>query len=424
MSQKTIGISDLSIFVPDQEIKLHTILEVRSQQDKHWHRRLSRAIQVTGQKALRFPSLWEDTTTLAAQACRDMVGRLTPEERERVRYLTIGTETGVDMSKPASSYVLGLMEKAGMALPNTLTTFQVQHACAGGTLGLLSVSGLLQSAGLRGDKGLILTSDIARYDAPSTAEITQGAGATAILVEENPKLLEIDLPSLGLYSSDVDDFFRPLNSITAKVKGGYSVQCYNESFLGAFEDHCKRLGVDPVEELRSIDIFTLHVPYSLMPLTALHKLFDKYLGFDGPQTDAYLEERGFFASIAPTATIGNIYTGSLYLGLAFSLKERYEALGQDMVGKKVLLASYGSGNTMALFTGKVAEEAPKVVSGWNLDNILKTNQEAPFESYQYWLDNGKAEAGFMLNGTTEKVPTGRFYLEKVREDGYREYSFK
>jgi hypothetical protein len=56
--------------------------------------------------------------------------------------------------------------------------------------------------------------------------------------------------------------------------------------------------------------------------------------------------------------------------------------------------------------------------------LLKTIKKLPFETYQYWLDNGKAEAGFMLNGTTEKVPAGRFYLEKVREDGYREYSFK
>jgi hydroxymethylglutaryl-CoA synthase len=50
-----------------------------------------------------------------------------------------------------------------------------------------------------------------------------------------------------------------------------------------------------------------------------------------------------------------------------------------MVGKKVLMASYGSGNTMALFTGRVAQDAPKVVKDWNLDMLLNNQEEAPFE---------------------------------------------
>ncbi len=424
MSQTTMGISDIRIFVPEQEIKLDTILKQRTREDSQWEFRLTRAIRITGQKSLRFPQTWEDTTTMAAQACIHLLQHLDPHQRENIRFLTIGTETSVDMSKPVSSYVIGLMEKAGMPLPSSLTTFQVQHACASGTLSLLSVCGLLNSTGKTGDLGIILTSDISRYEAPSTAEITQGAGAVAILVEENPRLLELDLAALGLYSRDVDDFFRPLGSITARVKGGYSVKCYIDSFLGAFEDHCSRMDVDPVLELKSIDVFALHVPYSHMPLNALYKLFRKYLEFDQCRTEDYLREKGFFDSILPATTIGNIYTGSLFLGLVFSLRERLRVMGNNLVGKKVLLSSYGSGNTMALFTGRVAEQAPQVISNWDLDSLMDSARPADFKSYEHWINNGNPGPRFSQKELLHKIPQGRFYLETIREDGYREYNIR
>ncbi len=424
MTDTKIGISDISIFIPDQIMPLQTILEQRTREDEKWQRRLSRAIQITGQESFRFPSPWEDTTTMAAQACHSLLKNRSPEERKQVRYLTIGTETSIDFSKPASSYVLGMMDKAMTPLSPFLSTFQLQHACAGATLGLLSICGLLSSAGQPGDKGVALSSDISRYEAPSTAEITQGAGATALLVEQDPRLIELDLPSLGVYSKDVDDFFRPLYSVTAMVKGRYSSLCYNENLIGAFSDHCHRAGLDPVEELKSIDIFSLHVPYSQMPYNALQKLFEKYLDYNEEQTRAYLQDKGFFSSIEPARTIGNIYTGSLFLSLAFSLRERHQTLGQDIVGKKILLASYGSGSTMALITGKIAAGAPDVINNWDLDQAFSHIRDVEFPVYQHWLDNGKPGPLFSQKENVDNIPAGRFYLEKIREDGYREYNIR
>ena len=112
-------------------------------------------------------------------------------------------------------------------------------------MALLSVASMLQTSNLPGESGIVMASDIARYDTESTAEITQGAGAVAMLVENSPKLIDLDLSTVGYYSQDVDDFFRPLGSKTAKVKGRYSMDCYLESLEGAFLDHCRRAGPEP-----------------------------------------------------------------------------------------------------------------------------------------------------------------------------------
>ncbi len=416
----SVGISDISLYFPQLCMNLEEIAHQRIKEDPHWVNRMPRALASTGQKSMRFPRFWEDSITLAAEACRALLEQQKTLALEKIRFLTLGTETSVDMSKPGSNYVLGILKKAGYQLSSKLTSFQVQHACAGGTLGMLGVAGLLEVASLPGESGIVLTSDIARYQAPSTAEVTQGAGAVGLLIEKNPKLLTIDLKTAGFHSEDVDDFFRPLGSTIAKVKGGYSLQCYHESFLAAFEDHCERAGTTPQEEIESIDLWTLHVPYSLMPVGAMLLLLKTHLGLEEPEARAYLEKKNFFPSLHPASLIGNIYTGSLYLSLAYSL-----SLSQkhgSLVGKKVLMASYGSGNTMVVLTGNLQPQADEVVSRWKVDSLINEKTNSTYEEYLGWIGDTQSREEYLTKFTLAPPPPGRIHLASLREDGYREYN--
>ncbi|HKK47526.1 MAG TPA: hydroxymethylglutaryl-CoA synthase, partial [Alkalispirochaeta sp.] len=184
MKETTVGIGDMSLYVPPWKIDLDDILKQRAAEDPSFERRLRRAIESTNQKAIRFPAPWQDAVTLAAQAAKPL---LEDESRAAgVRYFAVGTETSVDMSKPIAAYAQGVLQRSGLALPRTLSTFQVQHACAGGTIAMLSVAGMLHATGRPGESGMVINSDIARYQTPSTAEITQGAGAVALRIETNP----------------------------------------------------------------------------------------------------------------------------------------------------------------------------------------------------------------------------------------------
>lgn len=415
-----VGLSDIRLHLPRARIRIEDLVARRIAEDPALERHMNRALASTGQTEMRYPEIWEDTVTLAAEAAaRALEAR--PDLASRLRFLSLGTETSVDMSKPGSNYVMGALNRAGYALNPRLTSFQVQHACAGGTLALLGIAGFLKSAGRPDDAGLVLTSDIARYAAPSTAEVTQGAGATALVVETRPRLLDLDLASAGFFSADVDDFFRPLGSTIAKVKGGFSLACYTESFQAAFEDHCARLGRSPAEVIDEIDLWALHVPYSKMPLAAMEKLLKQVKGFDEAQVEAFLKDKDFYTGLEAASWVGNIYTGSLYLSLAYSLWRRAQRLGEGLIGQKVLLASYGSGNTMVILQGTVSPGALDVIRSWDFDSLRAGAEDPGFEHYQAWLDTVKTPDTYtsVLEGQAPRP--GAFYLAALREDGYRDY---
>ena len=241
--------------------------------------------------------------------------------------------------------------KPGIRLPTSLSSFQTQHACAGGHLRPSQRGGPACRRRQAGDSGLVLSTDIARYETKSTAEITQGAGAVALLVESSPRLVELNIANLGFCSRDVDDFFRPLGSITARVNGSYSMKCYWESLQDAFHRLLRpRSGEKPDEALLSTDYFILHTPFRRMPETALARSFSSAsLGSTRRGQRPSLRRRALPPALILLGRIGNIYNGSLFAVLAFLLHERYQALGEGIVGKRLLFASYGSGNTMIVF---------------------------------------------------------------------------
>lgn len=419
----TVGISDIGLYVPCPEMDVEALIERRVRDNPMLSRHLDRAGRVTGQEAFRFPEIWEDSATLAARAAYSLLKADPGFDPKSVRHLIVGTETGVDHSKPVSAYVQGMLLKAGVPLPTSLSSFQTQHACAGGTFGLISVASLLSAAAKPGDSGLVISTDIARYETKSTAEITQGAGAVALRVETNPRLVEIDLSTMGFCSKDVDDFFRPLGSITARVNGSYSMKCYWESLHDAFLDYCARSGEKPDAALLSTDYFVLHTPFRKMPEAALQKLFERVLGFDAARTKAFLEEKSFSSGVDPIGRIGNIYNGSLFAVLAFLLRERHQALGRGIVGKRILFASYGSGNTMIVFSGRVAPSAPEVISRWRMDRVLDGGRKASFEEYEAWIASPVQADLYAEMLSRASFPPGAFVLNAIRKDGYREYTF-
>jgi hydroxymethylglutaryl-CoA synthase len=417
----SVGISDIRLYIPRPALDLELLVERRVRQNPRLDRHLERACRVTGQKLIRFPEMWEDTATLAATAARRLIQQSSTLDVRTVRHLAVGTESGVDHSKPISAYVQGMLQRSGIALSGSFSSFAVQHACAGGTMALLAVAGMLSASARPGESGIVVSSDIARYETGSTAEITQGAGAAAFSVERAPRLLELDLATTGFHSADVDDFFRPLDSTTARVNGNYSMRCYVESLVAAFKDYCARSGRRPEEALLDTDYFVLHTPFRNMPMTAMEKLFEKILGYDVEKTRAVLAAKSFGAGIDPLSRIGNLYTASLPVALAFLLDDRYRAIGNQIVGKKVLLASYGSGSTMAVVEARIAQKAPGVIPGWDLAEVFSSARPATFEEYEAWTSGPvqpELHARLMENAV---LPPDAFALTGVRKDGYREY---
>jgi len=163
-----------------------------------------------GLEAMAVPDADEDCVTLAAQAAWQLLEQhgIAPHELGRI-YL--GTESAVDAAKPSATYVHGLLEARFAAVhgPRSLAhcdALDMTFACAGGVDALLNSADWVRAG--RGRKALVIAADVAKYAPHSPGEYTQGGGAVAMLVTEDPRILVLD-DAVGVSVESASDFFKP-----------------------------------------------------------------------------------------------------------------------------------------------------------------------------------------------------------------------
>ncbi len=267
----------------------------------------------------------EDVVTLAASAALPLVQQ---HGVDRIRTLLVATESGVDASKSVAVWVHRLL-----GLPEGCRAVELKQACYSATAGLQAALGIV--ARNPGEQVLLIATDVARYDLDSPAEPTQGAGAVAMLISADPGLVTIE-PVTGVRTTDVDDFWRPVDRSTALVDGRLSVSAYVDSLTGAWNDFAARGGV----AIDQIDRWCYHQPFTRMSVKAHLKL--------GEHVGAPLADTDLVDASRYNRRLGNSYTASLYAGLASLLDH-----DDDLAGRRVALFSYGSGSVGELFTGVV-----------------------------------------------------------------------
>ena len=269
----------------------------------------------------------QDAVTLAAQAA----ATLPAAALARRTTLTVATESGVDNSKASAIYVKQLL-----GLSDFVRTIELKEACYSATAGLQFARG--QVALNPSEKVLVIASDIARYGLGTGGEVTQGGGAVAMLVSANPRVLEIGNHSVAL-SKDLMDFWRPLGHSEALVDGKYSTQVYIDFFQQCWQQFRLQTGAS----LADFSALLFHLPFTKMGKKALASEL-------GERDDA--DAQRLWAALAASQVygrrVGNLYTGSLYLGLLSYLNHGAAAAG-DQLG----LFSYGSGAEGEFFTGRL-----------------------------------------------------------------------
>ncbi|MBW1872120.1 MAG: hydroxymethylglutaryl-CoA synthase, partial [Deltaproteobacteria bacterium] len=131
-------------------------------------------------------------------------------------------ESGVDGAKPIASYVHGLLGLSG-----NCRTFDTKHACYSGTAALrMAADWCSVHANQDRNRALVITTDIARYLVGSSGEPTQGAGAVAFFVSDEPHALILDSQPEAVFTREVMDFWRPHYRDAAVVDGRTSIDSY------------------------------------------------------------------------------------------------------------------------------------------------------------------------------------------------------
>ena len=396
------GIEALAIAIPRRYVDLEDLARARGVDPAKWTVGL-------GAREMAVAEPGEDTVSLAAEAGRRALKAASLDPRE-LGMLVVGTETGVDHSKAVASFVHGLLD-----LPRAMRVFDTQHACYGGTAGLLAATEWIASGAGAGKAALVICSDIARYGCGTAGEPTQGAGAVAMIVREDPSLLELDVGISGAASAHVHDFWRPLGQREARVDGHYSVQCYLDAVSTAYRGWRQRAlarelvrGEVPSEALARI---CYHVPFCKMARKAHMQVRRCDLEDAKTPWDAGAEEARASASFASQvdpslplcSRIGNIYTGSLYLGLAGLLDSQASTLANRRIG----LFSYGSGCTSEFFSGVVSPRAARRIADAHIQDQLGVRERISVAEYERIMElsaplgEPPAIGGFRFTGVDE-----------------------
>ena len=375
-----IGIDAIALAVPAGYLKLADLAVARGVPSEKY----TEGLLVT---EMAVAAAHEDPVALAANAARRVLatsGRAAAD----IGLCVVGTETAVDHSKPIAAYIHGLLE-----LPENCRTFETKHACFGGTAGFLGAIDWIASGAARGRAALVICSDVARYGIGTPGEPTQGAGAVAMIISANPRLLAIEVGVSGSFTSDVHDFWRPLNHKEALVDGHYSVNCYLDALSGAYRGWKQACAEEHLTD-EPLARTCYHVPYGKMA----RKAHRHRMALEG-LNDAAIEQ-SYQREVAPSlvlpSQVGNIYTGSLYLALASLLQQEAELIE----GKRIGLFSYGSGCTAEFFSGWVVEGAAAFVRTLDLTAPLQHRRRYSMAEYET-MRRSEDKADFAPLGTMQ-----------------------
>jgi len=367
---------------------------------------------------MTLPDFHQDPVVFAANALTKLIESHDIPIHEIAR-IYVGTESALDSSKPISSFLIDLIEQRfpGTSLANC-DAVDFTFACISG---VDAMQNCIDFVRLNPDKkAIIVTTDIAKYDLESTGEYTQGAGAMAMLITKNPRIIAFS-NQWGVSTKGVFDFFKP-NRIISKQEitgssdnipwfdileneieihqnqpvfdGQYSNQCYTDRTTEGYF-LLKKIRNTTKSLYSTWDKIIMHLPYAFQGRRMLPKIFlldsdsnvaeelTPELLKEVSKSDEYLDfvTNKLESSEKASSLIGNLYTSSIFMALASALETSLSH--QDPISdKKFGFLAYGSGSKAKVFEGTIQKDWKASVSKICLFETLSHSHEIDFATYE------------------------------------------
>lgn len=409
-----VGIHSIAFDIPQLYLPITTLAEARNiEADK--------LIKGLGLLKMSFPDVHQDVVTMASNAALKLIRQenIKPNEISRIY---VGTESGVDSSKPVGSYVLSNLESVlGEGSFRNCDVVDLTFACIGAVDALQNCLDYIRLNPTK--KAIVIASDNAKYDLNSTGEYTQGAGAIAMLITANPNILSFS-NAVGVATEGVFDFFKPRRAVSKATittsdenpewqgvleneiaiykeqpvfDGQYSNQCYINRITEAYE-HFKTESEQQGKIYENWTNILMHLPYCFQGRRTFIEIFAKenpellvtQIGETNKDKVKALAKSEEYLSLVKTkiqpseiasGQVGNIYTGSIFLGMLSTLCYHYQQK-TDLAHHKLGFIAYGSGSKSKVFTAEVGANWHLAMSKVHLFETLNECQAIDFATYE------------------------------------------
>lgn len=366
MSDKRAGIASIGLQLPPLFMPVTELAELRGVDPNKYTKGL-------GCQDIALCPQGQDAVTLAVGAAKRALSRWSGSA-EDIGLIAVGTESAKDMSRPLSAWVAD-----ELGLWGAVRSYEVKHACYGGTLALRQALEWKWSGAGDGKAALVIASDVALYAPSDPGEPTQGAGAVAMIIDE-PLVASVS-PTSFAFSRPAFDFWRPVGDAFPSVDGQLSLDCYREAVNECFGELIGKR--DPAEALSDYHKICFHVPFPKMVKKAvLH--FGEEVGWSAADAERFYNEK-VEDTLQWNALSGNAYTASLWISVARALVGLPEAA-------RVAAFSYGSGfgsELLELSAGPAASDARWAA---DIDEDVRRRERVDMWGYETLRGHARATA--------------------------------
>ncbi|WP_291131520.1 hydroxymethylglutaryl-CoA synthase family protein [Flavobacterium sp. UBA7682] len=445
------GIDSIAFDIPQIYLPITTLAENRNiEADK--------LVKGLGLHKMSFLDIHQDVVTMASNAALKLIRQedLSPKEINRIY---VGTESGIDSSKPVASYVLSNLENVlGEDSFRNCDVVDLTFACIGAIDALQNCLDYVRLNPTK--KAMVIASDNAKYDLNSTGEYTQGAGAIAMLITSEPRILSFS-NEVGVSTQGVFDFFKPRRTVSKEAlqldhnpewhgvleseiaiykeqpvfDGQYSNQCYINRISEAY-DHYKSESHQSGKIYENWANILMHLPYCFQGRRTFIEIFanenpelleaqigettkDKIKALAKSAEYLALVNEKILPSEIASGQIGNIYTGSIFLGLLSTLCYHFQQKS-DLSNQKFGFIAYGSGSKSKVFEAEVSPEWQSAIEKVKLFETLEQCTAIDFITYEK-LHKKELKHSIL-------APTTEFYLDSIEKEnpvlvGARHYKY-
>ncbi len=452
-----VGIDSMYIYVPQLHVDNSELAAARNEDPKHF-------TEGVGIREFAIPGPDEDQASMAATAAYRLMesNGISPEDIFRI---DTPTESGLDASRALVSDVVGMLEQVyGRGSLSHVLGYEQKFACVSGMERLLDTAAWCAAEWNPRKYGLVLATDVAKYNLNSREEPTQGAAAAALLISTEPRLLEIIPGALGsAIRHEMGDFKKPGGRTIALVDGQKSYASYlsemKEAWLN-FDRSVKKIAfMKPKADESTLDRVSravYHNPHKKMVMSAYASLLvhewrslprwkevvdeigdepdrsgmtDVTYYLSGPYQDfrrkfmkspRYLEsfQEKIESSTKAPELVGNSYSASVFVGLDSIMEND----GSDLTGRNVILCGYGSGSHAIIQANVFGEGYREAAKGFDLMPRLRASRKLTIEEYEK-IHRGEITPQDWVADTKKAFRLKSIGAGGTSAEGDREYTF-
>lgn len=254
------------------------------------------------------PSPDEDTITIAVEAARNMMRRVSVDPKD-IGAIYVGSESHPYAVKPSGTIVAEAIE----ASPD-LTVADLEFACKAGTAGIQACMGLVGAGMVK--YGVAIGADTSQGAPGDALEYSASAGGAAFLIGSKDVIARID--HTYSYTTDTPDFWRREGQMYPRHGGRFTGEpAYFKHVISGSKGLLEKIDTKPSDYTHAV----FHQPNGKFPTRVA-----KQLGFNEEQIKIGLV----------VSQIGNTYSGAVPLGLSAILDEAKP-------GDRIFAVAYGSG---------------------------------------------------------------------------------